>query len=74
MSDEKEVKDLVNRGRYEFSRHAEREREADKILVREFEDALRNCEIKKIIQMILGGQVFLRWVFLLAGLFTQYAL
>jgi ribosome recycling factor len=44
VSKEKKVKELVTEGRYEFSRHAEREREADKILVRELEDALTNCE------------------------------
>ena len=45
MSKAKKVKELVTEGRYEFSRHAEREREADKILVKELEDALTNCEI-----------------------------
>jgi hypothetical protein len=45
VSREKKVKDLVTEGRYEFSRHAEREREADKILPKELEDALTNCDI-----------------------------
>ena len=45
MSKAKKVKELVTEGRYEFSRHAEREREADKILLKELEDALTNCEI-----------------------------
>jgi hypothetical protein len=36
---------LVAEGKYTFSKHAEREREADMILVRELEEALRTCEI-----------------------------
>jgi hypothetical protein len=36
---------LVAEGNYEFSWHAEREREADMIPVRELEEALENWEI-----------------------------
>lgn len=45
MSKEGKVKELVTKGRYEFSKHAEREREADEILVEELEEALINCEV-----------------------------
>ena len=39
------IRRLVIVGRYEFSRHAEREREADTIPVRDLEEALKTCEI-----------------------------
>ncbi|HLG31211.1 MAG TPA: DUF4258 domain-containing protein [Candidatus Brocadiales bacterium] len=39
------MRKLVSESRYEFSRHAERERELDMIFVDEFEDAMKNCEI-----------------------------
>ncbi len=43
--DEEKIRKLVTEGRYEFSKHAERERELDMILVNELEDALKSCEI-----------------------------
>ena len=42
---EKKIKELISAGKYEFSKHAEREREADKISIRELEEALINCKI-----------------------------
>lgn len=36
---------LIGEGRYEFSKHAEREREADMIPTVELEAALKHCEI-----------------------------
>ena len=39
------IRMLVSQGKYEFSKHAERERELDMIYVRELEKALRDCEI-----------------------------
>ena len=39
------IRRLIAEGRYSYSRHAERERQADMILTREIEEALRNCEI-----------------------------
>ena len=39
------IRKLVSQGKYEFSKHAERERELDMIYVWELEDALSNCEI-----------------------------
>lgn len=41
----KTIGDLVRAGNYEFSKHAERERQADKIAVAELEAALSQCEI-----------------------------
>lgn len=43
--DEEKIRKLVTEGRYEFSKHAERERELDMILVNELEDALKSCKI-----------------------------
>lgn len=42
---EKKVKELIKSGRYEFSKHAEREREADRISVKELEEALIKCKV-----------------------------
>jgi len=42
---EKKVRDLIKSGRYEFSKHAEREREADRISTQEIEEVLINCKI-----------------------------
>ena len=42
---EKKVKELIKSGRYEFSKHAERERESDKISTQEIEEALTNCKV-----------------------------
>jgi hypothetical protein len=42
---ERKIKELVSAGKYEFSKHAEREREADRIWVRQLEEALINWEI-----------------------------
>lgn len=39
------IRRLVVEGTYEFSKHAEREREADMIPVRDLEEALERCEI-----------------------------
>jgi len=44
-SKEQMIRTLVLAGKYEFSKHAEREREADKISVEELETALITCEI-----------------------------
>lgn len=38
------IRDLVRTGKYGFSKHAEREREADQITVEEFEEALARCD------------------------------
>lgn len=43
--DSQAIRDLVQGGRYEFSKHAERERQADKITVMELERALTQCEV-----------------------------
>lgn len=40
-----EIRALVIQGKYELSKHAERERELDMITMRELEDALSSCEI-----------------------------
>ena len=42
--DAQTIQDLVQGGKYEFSKHAEREREADQITVEELEEALTHCE------------------------------
>jgi hypothetical protein len=42
---EKKISELIKSGKYEFSKHAEREREADRISIIELEEALINCEI-----------------------------
>ena len=42
--DAQTIQGLVGSEKYEFSKHAEREREADKITVEELEEALVNCE------------------------------
>jgi hypothetical protein len=42
---EKRVEILIKTGKYEFSKHAEREREADTISTFELEEALGNCEV-----------------------------
>jgi len=39
------IRRLVAEGRYEYSRHAEKERQADMIYVHELEEALCSCEI-----------------------------
>ena len=39
------IRRLVTEGKYEFSKHAEREREADMIFMAELEEALMHCEI-----------------------------
>jgi len=43
--DAKEIRSLVRGGKYEFSKHAERERESDMIFVWELESALEACTI-----------------------------
>ena len=43
--DEEKIRRLVRQEKYEFSKHAERERQLDMILVEELENALKNCEI-----------------------------
>jgi Domain of unknown function (DUF4258) len=42
--DDQTIRELIRSGRYEFSKHAEREREADEITMAEFEEALVQCE------------------------------
>ena len=42
---EEKIRKLATKGKYEFSKHAERERQLDMILVNELENALKNCEI-----------------------------
>jgi hypothetical protein len=39
------IRRSVAEGKYEFSKHAEREREADMISTAELEEAMSNCEI-----------------------------
>ena len=39
------IRRLVAEGKYEFSKHAEREREADMVPTTELEEALKNSEI-----------------------------
>jgi len=39
------IRTLIRAGQYEFSIHAEQERQADKITVEELEEALQSCEI-----------------------------
>ena len=39
------IRDLFRKGKYTVSKHAERERQADKIPVKELEEALTECEI-----------------------------
>jgi hypothetical protein len=56
---EKKVKELIKSGRYEFSNHAEREREADTISTIELEEALINCEIIEDYPDDPRGQSFL---------------
>ena len=43
--DAQSIRDLVGAGEYEFSKHAEREREADQITVGELEEALSDCDM-----------------------------
>ncbi len=43
--DIQKIIELVINGKYEYSKHAERERELDKIYTWELEDALKNCKI-----------------------------
>lgn len=45
ISDIIKIRKLVRHGKYEFSKHAERERELDMIPVQELEDALSTGEI-----------------------------
>jgi len=42
--DDLRIRDLIRSEQYEFSKHAEREREADEITMAEFEEALAHCE------------------------------
>ncbi len=41
---EEKIRELATEAKYEFSKHAEKERQLDMILVNELEDALKNCE------------------------------
>ncbi|MFH1076879.1 MAG: DUF4258 domain-containing protein [Pseudomonadota bacterium] len=45
ISDITQIRRLVWRRQYEFSMHAEKERQLDMISVSEIEEALRNCDI-----------------------------
>lgn len=42
--DDLRIRALIRSEQYEFSKHAEREREADEITMAEFEEALAHCE------------------------------
>jgi hypothetical protein len=42
--DDWRIRDLIRSGQFEFSRHVEKEREADEITMAEFEEALTHCE------------------------------
>ena len=39
------IRQVVTEGKYEFSKHAEREREADMIFTAELEEALTHCSM-----------------------------
>lgn len=43
--DIEKIKQLAQDGKYEYSKHAERERELDEIYTHELEDALKGCEL-----------------------------
>ncbi|MCD6471563.1 hypothetical protein J7K55_00315 [Candidatus Aerophobetes bacterium] len=43
--DVEKIKKLITKEKYEFLKHAERERELDMISTNEIENALKNCEI-----------------------------
>ena len=43
--DIEKIRKFVYQGKYEFSKHAEKERELDMIYIWELEDALNNCDI-----------------------------
>lgn len=43
--DAERIRRLVVQGKYEYSKHAERERELDMIYTWELEDALKSCDI-----------------------------
>ncbi len=43
--DVEKIRRLIGEGKYEFSKHAERERQFDMIPIRDLENALRNCGI-----------------------------
>jgi len=43
--DVEEIRKMAEQGKYEFSKHAERERELDMLSLWEVESALKNCEI-----------------------------
>ena len=42
--DDQRIREHIRSGQFEFSKHAEREREADEITMAEFEGALAHCE------------------------------
>jgi hypothetical protein len=43
--DAQKIRKLIVQGKYELSKHAERERESDMIPVEKLEQALRDCEV-----------------------------
>ncbi|MEK6815765.1 MAG: DUF4258 domain-containing protein [Nitrospirota bacterium] len=45
MDKAEEIRKLVAAGQYTLSKHAEREREADRITIEELEKALAGCEV-----------------------------
>jgi hypothetical protein len=53
------VRTLIQNGNYELSKHAEREREADRISMQELEAALVDCEIIEDYPEDLRGPSFL---------------
>ena len=46
--DVKKIQKLITQGKYELSKHAEKERQVDMIHMRQLEEALRGCEIRPI--------------------------
>jgi hypothetical protein len=51
------IRKLIRAGKYEFSIHAEKERQADKITMVELEKALGVVRLSRIIQLIRAEQV-----------------
>lgn len=50
------IRRLIAQGRYSYSRHAERERQADIIFTHEIDEALRIAKLSRTIPMIREGQ------------------
>ena len=71
--DAQQIRKLIAERKYEFSKHAERERESDMIPVEKLEQALRDCESLRTIQMTPEGQAAWFWDSTSKSLFMQYA-